>query len=177
MEEAEFSVTVADLEEGAREYVFPIRSAWAKANLEEGEVKAVDREGELFVTLTKSGRDVVVQGHLKCTLEMPCARCLKAAQVTIDSDITALMVPEGTTRGDEEGELGTDQPDLVPYDGQTVVLDDLVRDEILLEIPMIPLCSEDCPGMSTPSHLLDTEPEPAVDPRLLPLTRMKLPKE
>ncbi len=32
--------------------------------------------------------------------------------------------------------------------GRRSVLDDLVRDELVLEIPMIPLCSEACPGMS-----------------------------
>ena len=82
----------------------------------------------------------------------------------------AMMVPEGALK---------DAPadaDVVPYDGQTVVLDDLVRDEILLEIPMIPLCSADCPGMQSASLNKSPAP-PSVDPRLEPLRRLKLPKE
>jgi uncharacterized protein len=49
------------------------------------------------------------------------------------------------------------------------VLDDLVRDEILLEIPMIPLCSETCPGMGTPPGTEEKAEEKGIDPRLAPL--------
>jgi uncharacterized protein len=167
----EFSIPVRDLEEGTREYLFPIRPDWIKTSLEEGEIKAAGEEGKLEARLSKSGKDVVVQGHVKALLELPCARCTKPAKVVVDAELTVLMVPEGsrtTEEADQEGEA----PDLVPYDGQTVVLDDLVRDEILLGIPMIPLCSEDCPGMSTGPRKED----PPIDPRLEPLKRIKLSK-
>ena len=164
--DAEFSVPVSDLEEGTRAYVFPIRPAWMKAALEDGEVVAIGDEGQLEARLSKSGKDVIVQGHAKVALEMPCARCTKPARVVIDAAVTALMVPELEDDAEERA-------DLVPYDGQTVVLDDLVRDEILLGIPMIPLCSEDCPGMSTGPR----KEEPPLDPRLEPLRRIKVSKE
>lgn len=167
--EPEFSVPVRDLEEGTREYVFPIRPEWVRIALEEGEIKAVTEEGQLEARLSKTGKDVVVQGRAKMAVELPCARCMKPAKVPVDVEITALLVPESAAREDE---IEADSPDLVPYDGQTVVLDDLVRDEILLGIPMIPLCSEDCPGMSTGPR----KEEPPIDPRLEPLKRIKLSK-
>ena len=46
--------------------------------------------------------------------------------------------------------------DVIPYDWETVVLDDLVRDELLLGIPMIPLCSEACPGIRPERQSRDT---------------------
>ena len=50
------------------------------------------------------------------------------------------------------------------------MLDDLVRDELLLGVPMIPLCSEACPGMSPgPGSDASTSPEKEIDPRLAPL--------
>ena len=51
------------------------------------------------------------------------------------------------------------------------MLDDLVRDELLLGIPMIPLCSEACPGMSPApeSNAQATPQEKPMDPRLAPL--------
>jgi len=168
--EPEFSVPVRDLEEGTREYVFPIRPEWVKNALEEGEIKASSDEGQFEARLSKTGKDVVVQGRAKTTLELPCARCMKLAKVPVDVEITALMVPEGSMR--EGDPIEADSPDLVPYDGQTVVMDELVRDEILLGIPMIPLCSEDCPGMSTGPR----KEEPPIDPRLEPLKRIKLSK-
>lgn len=171
--EPEFSVPVRDLEDGTREYNFAIRVEWLKNTLEEGgaggnEVKPTDEEGRLETRLSKTGKDVVVQGHVKVALEMPCARCTKPARVAIDAALTALMVPAGSATPEDD-----ESPDLVPYDGQTVVLDDLVHDEILLGIPMIPLCSEDCPGMSTGPR----KEEAPIDPRLEPLRRIKLSKD
>ena len=67
-----------------------------------------------------------------------------------------------------------------------MVLDDFVRDELLLEIPMIPLCSEECAGIQPdpdsrapdPSDLETGGGEDArgVDPRLAPLLKLKLTK-
>ena len=134
-------------------------------------MKATSEEGGFTARLSKAGKDVVVRGHVKAKVEVPCARCLKMARVPIEVDLTVLMVPtEGASEEDPEED---EAPDLVTYDGQTVVLDDLVRDEILLGIPMIPLCSEDCPGMSTGPR---KEAAP-LDPRLEPLRRIKLSKE
>jgi uncharacterized protein len=167
MGDAEFSVPVRDLEEGPKTYVFPIRSTWAKAALEEGEIKFSAEEGKLEAQLTKTGPDVWVDGHISVAVEMPCARCTKPAHVTIDADLKIMLVPESTKKDEE------DTGDFAYYDGQIAVLDELVHDEILLGIPMIPLCSEDCPGMSTGPQ----EVEAPIDPRLEPLKRIKLSKD
>ncbi|MEO6419216.1 MAG: DUF177 domain-containing protein [Polyangiaceae bacterium] len=78
---------------------------------------------------------------------------------------------------DDDDSISPDEADIVAYDGDTVVLDDLVRDELVLETPMIPLCSEDCPGISPGPHGSAGFDEPAgekpLDPRLAPLLRLK----
>ena len=60
---------------------------------------------------------------------------------------------------------------MIAYDGETVVLDDLVRDELLLGIPMIPLCSEGCPGIRPEQS--EREAVASIDPRLRPLLGLK----
>ena len=77
---------------------------------------------------------------------------------------------------DDDLSISPDEADIVAYDGDTVVLDDLVRDELVLETPMIPLCSEDCPGISPGPHGsagFDEPGEKPLDPRLAPLLRLK----
>lgn len=164
--EPEFSVPVRDLEEGPKKYEFPIRPDWAKAALEEGEIKVTSDGlvGRFDVQLTKTGEDVWVDGRISIAVEMPCARCTKPAHVPIEAELKIMLIPESTKKQhDDEG-------DFAYFDGQTAVLDDLVHDEILLGIPMIPLCSEDCPGMSTGPR----KEEAPIDPRLEPLRRIKL---
>ena len=106
----------------------------------------------------------------------PCARCLDPVDVEIHSDLSVIYVPgekvkDAEDKGEVEYTLEDAEADTLPYDGETVVLDDLVRDELLLGVPMIPLCSEDCPGMSPAPGSDETaaSEKKAIDPRLAPL--------
>src|ERR1019366_4565512 len=99
------------------------------------------------------------------TLVVPCSRCLEPTVVPVHEELSALAVPKGgasASRGSKEkkdkkpkdaddlddAELASEEADVILYEGDHLVLDELVRDELLLGIPMIPLCSEACPGIS-----------------------------
>lgn len=175
---AEFSVPVSELDAAGKPYAFPLRSAWIRGALEECEATTTGDDGHLEVRLSRSGSDVIVHGRVRAELQAPCARCLEPAKFVIDEPLSLLMVPENAAKSgqEEEDELGAEDADVVPFDGETVILDDVVRDELLLQIPMIPLCSEDCPGMSQPETISSDKSSPdeePVDPRLLPLLRFK----
>jgi uncharacterized protein len=132
------------------------------------------KDGELDLRLSKSGKDVVVRGNVTAELTVECARCLQPARVVVREPLSGLLVPTGELSGDshsDEAELTPEEADVMPYDGETVVLDDFVRDELLLGVPMIPLCSESCPGIS-PQTLPESASQ-AIDPRLSPLLRLK----
>jgi uncharacterized protein len=174
--EHEFAVPVRDLDAAGKPFRFPVRAAWLRGALEATDVAAPDRDGDFDVRLSRSGADVVVRGHLRADLVVPCARCLEPAPVTISEDVSVLVVPASAMRekgAKEDEDAPLEHADVIPYDGETVVLDDLVRDELLLAIPMIPLCSEACPGISPRLAAEEPKPEPGVDPRLRPLLRLK----
>jgi uncharacterized protein len=166
--EHEFEVPVRDLDAAGKPYRFTLRKAWMRGALEGTEVQPEGPDGLLDVRVSKSGTDVVLRGKLAAELVVPCARCLEPARVSVKQDLSALAVLRSKMRdeargkrgskgkeaspargGDEEEESAPDA-DMIAYDGETLVLDDLVRDELLLAVPMIPLCSEACPGISRP---------------------------
>src|SRR6202042_5420 len=112
-----------------------IRAEWMRGALEGTNVAAAGPDGELDVRASKSGTDVVVHGTLKADLTIACARCLEPAHVTVSEQVSALVVPatahrESSGAGDDD-DIAPDQTDMIPYDGETVVLDDLIRDELL----------------------------------------------
>lgn len=179
--EQEFPIPVMDLDAGGKSVDFPVRAAWIRSALEGTEVAEGGVDGALSLRLSKSGTDVVIRGTLKADLVVPCGRCLEPAKVAVREAISALAVPRALMReaagehGDEDADLAPEQADMIPYDGETLVLDDLVRDELLLAVPMIPLCSEGCEGISPRSPAAE-EPQTAtasIDPRLRPLLRFK----
>jgi uncharacterized protein len=179
----EFPIPVTDLDAGGREFSFAVRAAWVRGALEDTGASGSGKDGALKVRASKSGRDVVVRGQLDVDLVTPCARCLKDVTIHLHHPLTALMVPASDVRAagkgkggggdDEESELTSEDLDVIAYSGETIALDELVRDELVLEIPIVPLCSEDCPGISPPPAREATSGEPAIDPRLMPLLRMK----
>jgi len=174
----EFSIPVRELDAGGKQLRFVVRAGWLRGALEGTDIAPAGPDGELDVRVSKSGTDVVVHGTLSAELAAPCARCLEPAHVSVDQPLSVVAVPEAAHRraAAAEADLGADQLDLIPYDGETVVLDDLVRDELVLAVPMIPLCSEACPGIRPqPSEEPARGPSepPGIDPRLRPLLRLK----
>lgn len=177
MSAPEFSIKSVDLDAGGKEYSMTVRAPWIRAVLEDVEAKATQKDGILAVRASKSGSDIVVHGTLDATLQVPCARCLEPFETDIHSEIGVLYVPgakvkEAGADGEVEYTLEDAEADTLPYDGETAVLDDLVRDELLLGIPMIPLCSEACPGMSPAPEInagFSPSKEESIDPRLAPL--------
>ena len=188
---AEFSIPVHDLDAGGREFRLPVRAAWLRGVLEETDVGPSTQDGELLVRLSKSGSDVVLRGWVAAEIMVPCSRCLEPTPVAVKEELSLLAVPASPSRpgptgprsraagnarrpgrGDRDDEtVDPEEADVMTYDGDPLVLDDLVRDELLLGIPMIPLCSEACPGISPK---LDDRAEGAgVDPRLRPLLELK----
>jgi len=176
MSAPEFTIKTTDLDAGGKDYRLSVRAPWIRGALEGHEATATAKDGLLAVRGSKSGPDVVVHGTLDATLRVPCARCLEPFDTEIHSDISVIYVPgskvkEASADGEVEYTLEDAEADTLPYDGDTVVLDDLVRDELLLGVPMIPLCSEGCPGMS-PAPETDAKAlsqEKPIDPRLAPL--------
>jgi uncharacterized protein len=179
----EFTISAGDLDAGGRSYLFPVRAPWMRAALEDHEATAAGPEGKLEVRASKSGSDVVVHGTLRASLSIPCARCLESVTVEIEEPVSLLVVIQAAlpSKGSvsEEDEILAGEADTLAYDGETVVLDDFVRDELILQTPKFPLCSEDCPGMSPSLPLQDrtSAPDRPIDPRLLPLLRLKNDKE
>lgn len=193
---AEFEIKVAELDAGAREYDFPIRASWLVEGLSDlaPEDHAIaTSDGTLHVIAEKSAGDVLVRGEADATLYVPCGRCLSPAEIHTRPTLTLLL----TRRGDavrpvgrpvdeaEEAEPETLEggPDIEIFSGDEIRLDDLVREHLVLEIPMQPLCRPDCPGIEVPESIrgpkhLDAHPRaPDLDPRLAPLLALSKDKK
>ena len=91
MKTSEFVVPVADLERGPKELTWPVPRKWLELALEGTEATPADNLGELRAELTKNGREVMVRGHVRVPLSMPCARTLEPVPVEVSSDIFLLL--------------------------------------------------------------------------------------
>lgn len=182
------SITRKSLDEGPKEIRAALPAAWLAQKLGHGDREAAvsaSRDGRVDLRLTPSGGDnFLLQGKVHATVDTTCGRCLGPASVPIDADVTLLLVPHANASGrpvkgrkskDSEGEFefDPDEADVATYDGETVVLDDLVREAILLELPISALCSETCAGMASDPAIAKELEKARIDPRLQKLAALR----
>jgi uncharacterized protein len=100
---------------------------------------------ELNMRATRAGDEVSLAGSLKATVEMDCDRCLKPLTMPVDQSFDLLYVPPSKTT--EEKELDDDDLVIAFYHDQVIDVDDLVREQVELALPMARICSEECRGL------------------------------
>jgi uncharacterized protein len=92
-------------------------------------------------------KDIRVQGDLATTLELPCARCLDPVVQTVARTFDLLYRPLGTDAGNEELSVTAAEAEIGYYQGEGLLLEDALREQVLLALPMQRVCSEACKGI------------------------------
>lgn len=111
------------------------------------QVGPLEAEGSVELLGNTLG-EIRVKGHLKVTMETLCDRCLETARAPIDSDFDLYYRPPQPPRHPaEEVELHAGEAEIGFYDGDGLQLNDILREYVILSMPMHPVCSEGCKGI------------------------------
>ena len=115
---------------------------------------------------------VLVTGSATAPLAGDCARCLQplAASVTVSFRELYLYQHDKHTRRERRDENDEQDDEELYLDGDLLDLEPVLRDAVVLALPMSPLCREDCPGLCVecgvpladagPGHGHDEAPDP-----------------
>lgn len=98
-------------------------------------------------TIKKFGKDLYVKGHLLTEMIMCCSRCIENFTYTLDTGFEATYIPLGNELLEEERELNHKDLDILFYKDEKIDLRDVVRDQIVLSVPLKSLCKADCLGL------------------------------
>jgi uncharacterized metal-binding protein YceD (DUF177 family) len=125
-----------------------------------------------------AGGEVVVNSRFTAELGFDCVRCLTARTVSVDltgQHVLIKQTPSAASDGDEAIELdqdALDAPEEYGFDGETVKLADVFREELVLAVSMNPQCS-DAGAEECAAALPEQAPEAQIDPRWAPLLALK----
>ena len=181
-----FVIPIRDIDAAGRQCELTVSAAWLRGALEGCEIQPAGPDAQLSVLVSKSGRNVLVRGTLSVDLVVPCARCLEPVHVRSRAELSLLLSPatpaarppeavRAGARRPPVGEFTTGEADVDTYEGDEIVLDGFVREAVLLEAPIFPLCSETCEGIRPivdPAPGTPSEVPSVSDPRLLPLLEL-----
>jgi uncharacterized protein len=94
----------------------------------------------------RSGERVSVRGSVRTRAHVECVRCLREFDLTLEVPMVLYAERTGSTSRAEQDQLERDDYMLF-HDGRRLDLRETVRELLLLELPITPLCREDCPGL------------------------------
>jgi uncharacterized protein len=114
--------------------------------LDDPEVRLIG-PAEVSGRLQREGNDVALRGRLKSKLEVVCGRCLQPVELQISADFSERFVRAVSWAAEEQHELQSEDLNISVFDGEGIELDDLVREELLLAVPVNVLCRQDCKGL------------------------------
>jgi uncharacterized protein len=134
------------------------------------------RSTPLVATFKKLSGRVHLKGGFTATVTCPCKRCLKEQTLDVPVEFSLRMVEQKPPReepvdegavtavkrrrtkkqkkeDDEAADVAAsfelDEVDAEPFDGKTIELDPIIREQVLLALPLAVVCRDDCKGLCT----------------------------
>ncbi len=93
---------------------------------------------------------VEVQGRIASEVALDCSRCLAPIRMPLSSDFVLTFSRETPTmenEGGEEIELSADEMGIVLFEGDEIDLREALQEQLMLELPLRPLCADGCQGL------------------------------
>ena len=114
----------------------------------------------LRASFVRTSGGVLLEGSVDLPLAAPCKRCSTEVALTVPVRFVLNLVPAESKKERASDGQGKDEPetessgsfelgqvDLDTYHGKTIDLDPIVREQVLLALPMHAACREDCRGL------------------------------
>lgn len=165
-------VKIEEIQEPGLELKQPIERKVLEGALSESEGFSLVAPGTLEVSFRKVSGQVHVKGSFTAQVSCPCRRCTKDVKLEVPVAFSLRMIREQPKEEDDEDDevpakpsrkrrqqkdddeqaleaasFELDEIDAEPFDGKTIDLDPIVREQVLLALPVTVLCREDCKGL------------------------------
>jgi len=97
----------------------------------------------------RAGDEIRVAGSLNTSVELACSRCLEPARVAINKPFDLFFRQREKEMFDEDEEVELDERETRTafFTGTQLAISDILREQILLALPMKALCTVDCKGL------------------------------
>ena len=170
----------------------PVELTWLQDALADTEGFRAETPFNVELRLNKVGSGVLLKGAFTATVVAPCKRCLVDVVLALPTSFTLNLVPEnladqvGVDQDGEDDEKAAragsfllDEAEEEIFDGKVIELDPIIREQLLLALPMSAVCTEDCKGLCSACGQNLNEKHCGcetrqVDPRLAALKNIKL---
>jgi uncharacterized protein len=100
---------------------------------------------------SRGGRDVIedirLVGRMSTQVEVRCARCLEPVERDVNESFDLLYRPQGVDAMGDEIAISQAETEIGYYRGEGLLLEDVLKEQILLVLPVKLVCAVDCKGL------------------------------
>ena len=137
-------VDLAEIEGAARPFNFNV----AAAELDLADTDLTFKDGvQASGEIIKTAAEVKVTGSITGDAVLDCTRCLQPVEQKLTFDFEANFVTPENFTADKEREVPVEDLDTDILDSDRIDLKDVVREQILLNLPEQVFCRTDCKGL------------------------------
>jgi uncharacterized protein len=94
-----------------------------------------------------AGFEIRIQGRFATRLQAECDRCAAPVAFPLEQEFDLRYRPLSTIAREEEMEIPRDELEVGFYSGEGIEVSDVVREQVILALPMKILCRPDCQGL------------------------------
>jgi uncharacterized protein len=91
--------------------------------------------------------DIRVVGELGGRFETTCARCLELVSQEVSRSFDLIYRPLGIDRRKDEVSINEAETEIGYYEGGELELEDVLREQVLLAVPIKTVCRAECKGL------------------------------
>jgi len=97
--------------------------------------------------LAHTDGEIRIQGRYTVEMAGECDRCLGRARFPLDARFDLFYRPMSFIAREEEVEIDEGEAEIGFYEGGGLELEDILREQVLLALPMQRVCRDDCKGI------------------------------
>jgi DUF177 domain-containing protein len=91
--------------------------------------------------------DIRFRGRFAGRFEVPCARCVEPVEIPLAAEYDLIFRPAGADSEAPERSITAPETEIGYYQGDSLLLEDVLREQVLLALPVRTLCKADCKGL------------------------------
>jgi len=91
--------------------------------------------------------DIRLKGRFEGNFLVPCARCIEPVEIPMAAEFDLIFRPVGADSDAPERSITASETEIGYYQGDSLSLDDVLREQVLLSLPVRTLCKPDCKGL------------------------------
>jgi uncharacterized protein len=171
-------VDIAGLRERKQPFRLDREFGEEELSLVGSDVATLKAPAHCICQVSVAGGTVRVSGQVTARLLLSCSRCLREYEKGVTEQFDLSYVPDPRVSEGEEISLGYQELTLGFYRQERLDLGGVFSEQILLQIPMKPVCQGECKGLCSHCGIdlnegsCDCNPV-SLDPRLAPLAALK----